>query len=266
MERPELDELIKVVAQLRDPQNGCPWDLKQTHESLLRYLFEESYEFKNAVMQKNELEMEEELGDILLQVLLHGQIASDRGAFNLESVAAKLKKKLVHRHPHVFASEGEKLSSEEVEKRWQALKQKEKPTAQTRALSSRVLNNTALGSANEIGKKTGQLNFDWEDASQVLYKVEEEWQELKEEIVPGVEVNQARIQEELGDFLFSTVQLARHLGVDSEEALRRANEKFVRRFQQVEDLLRQENLNFTELNQQQLDVYWNQVKYNEKKK
>ncbi len=265
MERPELDELINVVRALRDPKTGCPWDLKQNHQSLLRYLFEESYEFKNAVTQKSDSEMEEELGDILLQVLLHAQIATDRKAFTLESVAAKLKKKLIHRHPHVFASEGESLSAEEVEKRWQKLKEQEKPATKTPALSNRVLNDTALGTAKTIGEKTRELNFDWEDAPQVLYKVEEEWQELKEEIVPGVEVNRQRIQEELGDFLFSTVQLARHLGVDSEEALRQANEKFVRRFQQVEHLIQQEKLNFTDLSQQQLDVYWNQVKYNEKK-
>lgn len=259
MERPALNRLIDIVAKLRDPQKGCPWDLKQNHESLLPYLIEESYEFADAVGRHQSRDMEEELGDLLLQVLLHAQIASETEAFNLESVAQRLAEKLVRRHPHVFASNGETLTPEQVQQRWGEIKQAEKKD-QGPIIGRRYLHHPALTSAHKIGEKTRELNFDWEDASQVVYKVEEEWQELKEEIIPGQHVNQERIAEELGDFLFSTAQLARHVGVDPEDALRSANEKFIKRFAQVEQIVKEKGESFEELTQAELDQYWNIVK------
>lgn len=260
MEHSALNRLIEVVKALRHPETGCPWDLQQTHDSLLPYLFEESYEFQEAVAQQNDQQIMDELGDLLLQVVLHAQLASDRHAFTLEQVADHLASKLIRRHPHVFDKQKtDKLSAEQVSEQWQKIKAQE--STQSRPLiSMKLLHNPALKSAELIGHKTHELHFDWDDASQVSYKVEEEWQELKEELVPGAGINQERIAEELGDFLFSTAQLGRHLGIDPEDALRKANLKFLKRFSKVEKLVLADNKNFDQLNQQDLDVYWNIAK------
>lgn len=268
MEMSNLRELIQVVKKLRDPVSGCPWDLKQTHQSLLKYLLEESYEFIQASEEQDFPKMRDELGDVLLQVLLHSEMASEKNHFDLEAVALNLKEKLIRRHPHVFGEQAS-ITSEEVEKNWQEIKAKEKADALEAtefAINDKHLAAPALSSATKIGHKTSELNFDWQDASQVLYKVEEEWQELKEEIVPGIELNRERIKEELGDFLFSTAQLARHAGIDPEEALRDANKKFVRRFNRVETLMKADGHRFQDLNQGELDHYWAIAKQEEKNK
>lgn len=256
----EISRLKKVVAQLRDPNGGCPWDLKQTHESLLPFLIEESYEFVQAVENQNTSEMEEELGDVLLQVVLHSQLASEKGQFDLESVAKKLSDKMVRRHPHVF-SDGDAKTSEEVKVKWQEIKAAEKQKKYS--IDTNDLAAPALTSSFKIGAKTKDLNFDWDDAAQVSYKVEEEWQELKEELMLS-KINKDRVKEELGDFLFSVAQLARHLDVDPEEALRDANKKFVRRFNRIEDMIKSENKTFKDFDQMQLDHYWNLAKGEEK--
>lgn len=266
MELSNLSQLIQVVKALRDPQTGCPWDLKQTHQSLLKYLLEESYEFIQATEDQDFSKMEEELGDVLLQVVLHSQMASEKNLFNLESVAGALKDKLIRRHPHVFAEQAQ-ISSEQVEKNWQDIKTQERLKKNEKAdyaINKNDLAAPALLSSANIGAKTAVLNFDWQDASQVLYKVEEEWQELKEEIIPGIELNKERIAEELGDFLFSTAQLARHAGIDPEKALRDANQKFVRRFNRVEELIKLDGHGFSDLKQEQLDRYWGEAKREEK--
>lgn len=258
----QINRLKDVIAKLRDPQNGCPWDLEQTHQSLLPYLIEESYEFVQAVESLDDAAMEEELGDVLLQVVLHAQIASEKNRFNLESVAAKLADKMVRRHPHVFA-DGNAKTPAEVTAKWQEIKAAEK--AKRHAIHEGHLAAPALTSSYKIGAKTRELNFDWDEPSQVAYKVEEEWQELKEEIV-SPRVNRARIQEEIGDFLFSVAQLARHLNIDPEEALRDANKKFLRRFNQVEDLMKGDGKSFEQMTQMELDEYWNIAKAREKSK
>jgi len=259
MENPALNRLIEIVQALRHPQTGCPWDLKQTHKSLLPYLFEESYEFQDAVDNQSDEQMLDELGDLLLQVVLHAQLASDRQAFNLEQVATHLSEKLIRRHPHVFDDHAKTaLTPDQVSEQWQQIKAQESGATDEKkpTLSNRLMHNPSLKTAELIGHKTRELNFDWDDASQVSYKVEEEWQELKEELVPGVAINKERIAEELGDFLFSTAQLSRHLGIDPEFALRKANLKFLKRFSKVEKLVLSDNKNFQELTQQDLDVYW----------
>jgi MazG family protein len=262
MDQSPLNRIIAIIAALRHPQTGCPWDLKQTHQSLLRYLFEESYEFQQAVESGDSSEMLDELGDLLLQVLLHAQLAQDDGKFNIEDVAKNLGDKLIRRHPHVFdrTPEDQGLTPEQVESNWKDIKAQESDKTTGPAIGLRYLNHPSLRSSYLIGKRTKELNFDWEDASQVVYKVEEEWQELKEEIVPGRELNRERVAEELGDFLFSAAQLARHIGYDPEELLRAANKKFLKRFSQVEELVLQDKKSFAELNQEQLDLYWSKVK------
>jgi MazG family protein len=269
----DLEELINVVERLRDPVSGCPWDLEQTHESLLPYLTEETYEYRQAVLNKNPGEMKDELGDVLLQVLLHSQIASEQGTFDLGSVAKNLSEKLIRRHPHVFNNpEGRAFSAQEISDNWKKIKAQERETSSSiskkdtteSAIDDRVLNAPALSASAKIGKKTEKLNFDWEDASQVAWKVEEEWQELKEELMPS-QVNKERVAEELGDFLFSSAQLARHLGLDPEEVLHGANRKFLNRFHKMEDIMKTSQAKFSDLNQEELDHYWRQAKMSEKR-
>ena len=259
----EFKRLVQVVKKLRDPNGGCPWDLKQTHQSLLRFLVEESYEFLHAVESKDDKAMEEEIGDVLLQVVLHSVVAEQRGAFNLESVSKVLADKLIRRHPHVFDNpEGREFSDEEIKKNWKDIKELEKKKEYE--IGKDYLAFPALFSSSKIGAKTRELNFDWDDHSQVSYKVEEEWQELKEELMPTT-INKEKVKEELGDFLFSAAQLARHLDIDPEEALREANKKFIRRFNQVEDLVKSKGLDMRSMTQSQLDEYWMETKAMEKK-
>ena len=258
----QMNRLKEVVKALRDPKTGCPWDLEQNHKSLLPFLIEESFEFVHAVESNDMGHMEEELGDVLLQVVLHSQIASESNQFDLESVAAKIAEKMVRRHPHVFA-DGDAKTSAEVKTKWQEIKATEK--AKRHTIHEGFLAAPALMSANKIGAKTKELNLDWDDAAQVSYKVEEEWQELKEEIASG-QVNHQRAYEEMGDFLFSVAQLARHLNIDPEAALRDANKKFLRRFNRVEDMMKNDGHAFEGMTQMELDQYWNVAKAEEKKK
>ncbi len=264
----EIDQLIETVKQLRDPKSGCAWDLKQTHDSLVPYLLEEAYELKNAILDGNAKEVEDELGDVFLQVLLHSQIASEEGAFNINSVAKNLTQKLIRRHPHVFANPKRKnFSPEEITENWIKIKEQEKSLSSKEAeapstISNRVLNGPSLSVSMAIGKKTEPINFDWEDASQVAWKVEEEWQELKEELMPS-KINKERVAEELGDFLFSTAQLARHLDLNPEEVLEQANKKFLKRFHKMEDIMKGSGIEFGKLKQEELDHFWRQAKMSE---
>lgn len=264
-----FEKLKDVITELRHPVTGCPWDLKQTHESLLKYLLEESYEYIEAVEEKNPKKMEEEIGDVLLQVLLHTYMASQEGLFDLESVSARLADKLIRRHPHVFENKDTSLSPEQVLINWEQIKKEERAREESEKshhrISSSVLNAPPLAAAVKIGKKTNDIKFDWEDYTQVAYKVEEEWQELKEELTPHRELNKAAVFEEMGDLLFSIAQLARHLNLDPDEALRHANKKFLRRFHAMEDIMKAAGVQLEGMNQEQMDVYWNQAKQKERK-
>lgn len=267
MNMPNMLKLVQVIKELRHPVHGCPWDLKQTHQSLLKYLIEESYEYKDAVEKNDDIHMEEELGDVLLQVVLHAQLASERNAFDIESVAQKLTEKMIRRHPHVFENREVGLTADDVLLNWAKIKAEEKAKDEAKKTHHRItesyLNMPSLNSAVKIGKKTAEIKFDWDDHTQVAYKVEEEWQELKEELTPQ-SLNPLRVKEELGDLLFSVAQLARHLDIDPEEALRDANKKFIRRFNQMEDLMQKKGIVLENLNQTQMDVFWNEAKHAEK--
>lgn len=262
--------LQDVIAELRHPEHGCPWDLKQTHQSLLKYLLEESYEFIEAVEEKNPAKMEEEIGDVLMQVLLHTQMGSERGEFDIQSVSKKLTEKLIRRHPHVFENKETKIDADQVIVNWEKIKLEEKARVEGanshHRISASVLNAPPLTAAVKIGNKTNDLKFDWDDYSQVVYKVEEEWQELKEELTPHREINREAVFEEMGDLLFSVAQLARHLKMDPDAALQSANKKFLRRFHAMEDIMQKKGVKLEGMNQEQMDVYWNQAKVNEKTK
>lgn len=258
-ERPKLEKLIEVVKKLRDPDGGCPWDLEQTHESLLRYLLEEAYEYIEAVEKKDAAMMKEEIGDVLLQVILHSVVAEQGKLFNLEEVADVLTKKLIHRHPHVFGEGDKTLNAEEVREQWEVIKNQEKKSYKS-AIPSKLMHNPALRTANLIGFASTKVAFDWENHQQVLYKVEEEWQEVKAELGPTGHYDQSRVEEELGDLLFSMAQLARHLKVDPEEALRKANKKFLKRFHKMEEMSLMSDHKMGEMSNAQMEELWVKAK------
>ncbi len=272
MELVHFKEVFQIVQKLREPNGGCPWDLEQTHQTLLKYLLEESYEFIDSVNKNDPKAMTEELGDVLLQVLLHCVIAEQEGKFDLEEVSKELSKKLIRRHPHVFGemADGKKISASQVIYNWKKIKEKEKNELglhqDTSLIPEKTLFMPALSAANTIGIKSGEVKFDWDNASQVAYKVEEEWQELKEEIAPGIAMSLDRAEEEIGDLLFSVAQLARHLKIDPEKALDLANRKFLKRFHYMEGLIKNEEKDILKMNQKEMDTYWDQAKLHLKPK
>jgi len=262
----ELEKLIGVIEKLRDPQEGCPWDLKQDHRSLLKYLIEESYEYLDAVESDDEFKMKDELGDVLLQVILHSVIARQRGSFSIEEVACNLSEKLIRRHPHVFHVEDKTLSPDQVKTNWDIIKKnekKDKPESEKTFIDKSFLSFPALFAANRIGEKTHMIKFDWDNWQQVKEVVESEWMELQAEL-DAPNPNKDKVEEEMGDFLFSVAQLARHLKIHPEDALRAANRKFIRRFHQMEAIIKKDGIELTDLSQKEMDIYWNKVKEIEK--
>ena len=262
MSYPELERCIKVVKALRNPLTGCPWDLEQTHESLLKYLIEESYEFIDAVEKNNPKLMEEEIGDVLLQVLLHTTMGEEKKSFSLESSAKVLADKLIRRHPHVFGEIKEELTTDQIIENWQKIKLTEKGEKEYK-INEKYLHAPALESSFKIGKKSTSLNFDWKNHLEVLQKVEEELQEVKDELPQNGLYDREKLQEEIGDLLFSMAQFARHLDINPEIALKRANQKFITRFNKVEDKVRETGKNIEETPQEVLDNFWIKIKKNE---
>lgn len=262
MSHPELERCIEVIKSLRHPKTGCPWDLEQTHVSLLKFLIEEAYEFVEAVEKNDPRLMEEEIGDVLMQVLLHTNMGEEKGLFSLESSSKILADKLIRRHPHVFDRDGSTLTSQQVIENWQQIKKTEKSNkAEIKySIDEKYLHAPALESSFKIGQKSTTVNFDWEDYQQVVMKVEEEWQEVKEELPPTGHYNRDRVKEEIGDLLFSVAQLARHLEINPEDCLRDANKKFINRFQKVEDLVIKSGRKLEETPQVELEEYWVRVK------
>ena len=237
-----LSELIAVVAQLRNPEGGCPWDLEQTHASLVPYVLEEAHEVADAIRHGDDAHLKEELGDLLLQVVLHAQIAQEDRRFDLAEIAAGISEKLVRRHPHVFA-DAEAADSAAVKASWEAIKAAEKtanPAGEpsTSPLSDRlagkVRGQPALAGAMTISKKAAAAGFEWDDMAGVWEKVHEELDELKEAVASG---NKAHAQEELGDVLFTLVNVARWCGIDPEAGLAGTNRRFLDRFSRVEAAL-----------------------------
>ena len=256
MQYPNLHRAIEVIAKLRDPKNGCPWDLKQDHKTLIKYLIEESYEYIHAVEDSSYPKMEEELGDVLLQVLLHSQIASEENHFDIDSVAKVLADKMIHRHPHVFKDPSLANNAEEVRKNWEELKKKEKKNEYHIRVDDAYA--PSLKAAEIIGAKSQEINFDWDHINDVLVKVEEELDEVKVEM--KTMESQEKLKEEIGDLLFSVAQLSRHLDIDPEEALKQANLKFVKRVNKVESLVNADGHKMTELPTQTLEEYWAKAK------
>lgn len=227
-----LAELIAVVARLRDPEGGCPWDLAQTHASLVPYVLEEAHEVADAIRSGDDQHLAEELGDLLLQVVLHAQIAQEAGSFDLAQIAAGISAKLVRRHPHVFGG-GEPAS-------WEEIKAAEKPQAASTSpvsdrLAGKVRGQPALAGAMTISKQAAAAGFEWNDLAGVWAKVHEELDELKEAVGEAVASGDRRhAQEELGDVLFTLVNVARWCGIEPEAGLAGTNRRFLDRFSRVE--------------------------------
>jgi MazG family protein len=250
-----ITELRAVVHRLRAP-GGCPWDREQTHESLIPHLLEEAYEVAEAIRNKDMPHMREELGDLLLQPVLHAEIASETGAFDLDAIARELTEKLIRRHPHVFGDttvEG----SDGVLTQWDAIKRTEKGTEKEPYLHGISHGLPSLIRAQKIQKKAAKVGFDWPDLDPVLEKIREETAEVMEAKETG---DQHAITDEVGDLLFSVVNLARKLGVDAENALAAATGKFERRFGQVEVRLEAAGKKLADCSLAEMDAAWNEVK------
>ena len=246
-----LEELIGLIAKLRSRQ-GCPWDREQTHSSLRRNMLEEAYEAVDAIDDNDMKHLQEELGDVLLQVLLHAQIAQEEGAFDIEKVAKTLKDKLIHRHPHVFGNT-KVNNSNEVMDNWEKLKQEEKPHRKS-AMDGISKSQSALMSAQKISKKAVKTGFEWPNEDELYKCINSEFEEFKD---AKKEQNPEHMEEELGDILFAVVNLARWNKIDAEQALLKANKKFVKRFRKMEELA---DKPLEEYNFKEYDDLWNKAK------
>ena len=257
-------QLCEIVAQLRAP-GGCPWDREQTHESLLPALIEEAYEVAEAARAKDDAHFREELGDLLLLVVMHAEIAQESGRFNIDNVLQESSDKLVRRHPHVFGTSDArdlsavalaKADSGAVLKQWEAIKREEKK-ADSHYLASLPKALPALMRAQKAQSKVARVNFDWTEVRDVIAKVEEELREVKEAIASQ---DREMIADEIGDVLFAAVNLARKLKIDAESALQKATDKFVARFNQLEDELKARGKKLGDVELAEMDEIWNEIK------
>ena len=243
-----LEDLIKTIEILRSP-NGCQWDREQTHATLKKNMLEEAYEAVDAIDSNDAKHLKEELGDVLLQVVLHSQIAKEAGEFTIEDVAEGINKKLIHRHPHVFG-DVKVESTDDILRNWEQLKQEEKPhrTSQMDGISKAQ---SALMSAQKISKKAIKVGFEWPDEKTLYECFYSEIEEFK------AARNQDEREDEFGDILFAAVNLARWNNIDAEQALLRANRKFMSRFRKMEELADKE---LTEYSYEEYDELWKQAK------
>lgn len=251
----EWSTFREIIAMLRAPE-GCPWDREQTHETLKKYLIEEVHEFLQAVNDQDDDGMIEELGDVLLQVFLHAQIGEDEGYFSLEDVLESVSSKMIRRHPHVFG-DVKVESSEDVLRNWQQLKSVEKGSHNARILDGQERKESSLLTSYNFQKAAAKVGFDWPNAEGAWMKFEEEWQEFKQEIKEGTTESQL---DELGDVLFTIVNIARFYGLSPEEAMMHANRKFKSRFQYVENSVVQGKGEFSGYTLDELEAFWQQAK------
>tara|TARA_R110002110_G_scaffold260260_1_gene475850 strand:- start:34788 stop:35591 length:804 start_codon:yes stop_codon:yes gene_type:complete len=258
-----IDRLIEIMAQLRDPTDGCPWDVAQDFKSIARYTIEEAYEVTDAIEREDRESLREELGDLLLQVVFHARMAEEEESFDFDDVAGAIADKMVRRHPHVFNSENHN-SDASLRDNWESQKANER-TEKSRArgeepslLDDVPIGLPALTRAEKLQKRAARGGFDWAEIGPVLAKLEEELGELKAEI--NASAKPERLADEMGDVLFSTVNLARHLDLDPEDSLRATNAKFVRRFRYVETSVRDDGQDLEKVGLDVLEEHWQQAK------
>ena len=247
----EFARLVEIIARLRGP-DGCPWDKKQTHSSLREFLLQETYEVLESLDEQDQKKLSQELGDLLLQIMLHSRIAEDNQEFKLDEVLLNLNTKLIRRHPHIFGDTKVK-NAEEVVHNWEEIKKTERQT-EASALDSVPRGMPAMAYSHEIQRRAAQTGFDWENIEGVIDKLVEEVKEFKES------VTQSEKEEEFGDLFFTLVNIAGRMGIDTESSLRKANQKFYRRFTLMEKLSRQRGLNFNRLTSAQQNRLWDEVK------
>jgi tetrapyrrole methylase family protein / MazG family protein len=252
-----FETLRRVIATLRGP-NGCPWDRKQTHESLKKYLLEETYELFDAIDEQNDDHIIEELGDVLLQVMLHAQIGEDEGMFSINDVIQSITEKMIRRHPHVFGDVTVQ-NAEEVVQNWQRIKAKEKQDCSSSLLDEVTKGLPGLLKAYEFQAKAAKVGFDWADVKPMWDKVEEEIKEFKQEASKN-QYDTKKLMNEFGDILFALVNIARYYKMNPEEALHATNMKFYRRFSYIEEQVKKNGLHMESLSLEQLDQWWEEAK------
>ncbi len=251
-----MQELLALMARLRDPEQGCPWDRAQSYQSLVPYTLEEAHEVADAIERHDYEELCSELGDLLFQVVFYAQIAQEQGLFDFQQIAHGITEKMIRRHPHVFADQ-EYASLAEQKADWESIKQQEQGDKRNSALDGVPLNLPALTRALKLQQKAARVGFDWTSALPVLDKIEEEIGELRAEIRAG---EQAKASAELGDVLFAVANLARHLQTDPEQALRNTNRKFEQRFHYIEARLAEQGRQAQHVELAELDALWEQAK------
>ncbi|MDU9003784.1 nucleoside triphosphate pyrophosphohydrolase [Sedimentitalea todarodis] len=256
-----IERLLEIMRRLRDPATGCPWDIEQDFASIAPYTIEEAYEVADAIDRGAWDEMEGELGDLLLQTVYHTQMGEEAGHFDFQSVVRAISDKMVARHPHVFGEESRDKSAEQQTADWEAIKAAERAgKAQQGTLDGVAVGLPALLRAHKLQKRAARVGFDWPDASHVLDKITEEAAELTE---AQEQMEADQVEEEFGDLLFVMANLARHLGIEPEAALRRANAKFTRRFQGVEAKLAEQGKSPQDSDLAEMDALWDAVKRDE---
>jgi tetrapyrrole methylase family protein/MazG family protein len=251
----QLDRFIDIIARLRAP-DGCPWDREQTHKTLQNCLLDETYEFFEAVEQNDDVKMKEELGDLLLQVVINAQIAQDEGKYTIEDVAEGISSKLISRHPHVFGTTTA-ASTAEVLHNWELIKKEEKKHSRKYIVDDIPEAMPALFRAEKMQRRVARVGFDWKDARPVLDKVIEEFNEFREAVLAN---DAAHAEEELGDIMFALVNVARHQGICAEDALRATTHKFARRFRYIEDQYMKSGKDIHEATLEEMDRFWEESK------
>lgn len=260
-----IEKLRWIMTQLRDPKTGCPWDIKQSFSSITAHTIEEAYEVVDAIEKNDFKELNKELGDLLFQVIFYSQLGQEQELFNFDTVIESICEKLIRRHPHVF--DNADLSTDaQIKANWENEKSRERQAKSNQKnlsiLADIPKNLPALSQAAKIQKRCSHVGFDWHNMEGVFAKIEEEVLEVKEELEAN-EINPKALGEELGDLMFAVVNLCRHAKQDPETLLRRANQKFTKRFHGVEEQVQQSKRDFSQHSLEQLEQYWQQVKMNE---
>lgn len=260
-----MQQLVEIMARLRDPKDGCPWDQRQTYASIVPYTLEEAYEVADAIQRGDMQELRDELGDLLFQTVFYSQIAREQGHFDFDDVARGICDKMIRRHPHVFA-DAQYNDDEQLRQAWEAKKAEERSVRSDGAPPSQMDGVAralpALIRAEKLQKRAARVGFDWPDPRGAFDKTREEFDEVEAELASG---DPDRLQDELGDMLFAMVNVVRLLGLDAEQTLSRANEKFERRFRAMEDqLIAQGMADMDSLSLEQLDAVWERVKAGER--
>ena len=255
----EVNKLLKIMELLRDPNEGCPWDIKQNFSSIAPHTIEEAYEVSNAIEQKDYNELKNELGDLLLQVIFHSQIAKEKNLFNFDDVIKSINQKLIRRHPHIFKNIKDINNEIDVKQQWDKIKEKERGNDKSLKsdLGGITQNIPSILKAQKLQERASLYGFDWLRIEDTIEKLNEEIQELKEVYESN---NNKRILDESGDLLFSAINIVRKLNISADQALSHANQKFITRYQKSEELSKNEKEIFSKLSLEKKNIYWEKSK------